>query len=97
MSKLVSRRGSHLLAYLLLGLLLSVADQRGILLRAGFGWLVDGAALVAGPITATLTQSVEWAGIEGFLRPLLLTLLYAGLLFALAIGLFRSKDLLWTE
>lgn len=58
---------------------------------------LDGAALLAPPLVANLMTSVHGAGLGRYTLAILLPLLAAGLLFLLAVWLFRRRDLLWTE
>ncbi len=93
MSRLVSRNGSNWVAYIVL-ILLTVSYER---LEYPNSALLDAARAaflsVLSPVTTTLLSS----GTDGYIQNLLITLAYATLLLALAIWLFRKKDLLWTE
>jgi hypothetical protein len=93
MSKLVSRRGSYLLAYTAVGILVTV-NEGTFLASHGLGWLVQAGGWLTAPMSALLSTEVV-AGPDPL--ALVAALVYAGILFALAAALFRRKDLLWAE
>jgi hypothetical protein len=97
LSRLVSRRGSHLLALGLLALLATVVEQEGVLLRS---WLAGPARTllaVSDPILTALREPALPASPGGYASNLLALAAYAVGLFALAAWLFRRKDLLWAD
>jgi len=94
MSKLASRAGSHLFVWGLLGGMAFLRER--VILFDVPAFLTDSVELIVRPITHTLTTTLEPFSIQ-ILPALMLTLLYAGGLFALAVWLFRHKDLLWLE
>ncbi len=96
LSKLVSRNGSHVIAYLALGAMAFGREQLRFLDSAQHSLWIDITERITLPITDTLTAPLEVNPVQ-VLPALALTLLYAGVLFALAVGLFSRKDLLWAE
>jgi hypothetical protein len=92
MSRLVSRRGSHLATVALVGLLATMRDAR---LVPGEVWAgpLTVARLLTGPLGEVM--SGESTLLNGPAASW--TLLYAVVLFMGAIFLIRSKDLLWAE
>lgn len=97
LSGLVERGGSHLLGYLLTAGLLIAYERKVFLTRHGMRWLSRSVETILWPIT-TLTEQAS-GGIHGmaYLLAWLFTLVYAVVLFALAVALFVDKDLLWSE
>ena len=97
LSGLVERGGSHLLGWVLLVGILIANDRKALLLRHGMSWLSRLADTLVWPI-GTLTEQAS-AGIHQseYLLAWLLTCLYALLLHAVGVTLFRHKDLLWSE
>lgn len=94
MSKLASRADSHLIVWGLLGGMAFLRER--VILFDVPAFLTDSIELVVRPITYTLTTMLEPFSIQ-ILPALLLTLVYAGGLFSMAVWLFRRKDLLWLE
>jgi hypothetical protein len=92
MSRLVSRRGSHLATIALMGLLVTISDSR---LGLGPEWSMprELARAILTPLTWVMSgdsavldaPAVAW------------TMLYALLLFLGAVLLFARKDVLWAE
>ena len=93
MGRLASRRGSHVVVFTVLGLMALSREQLRFLNVGESAWLVEAAELVARPVTDSLTANDAFQ----ILPALAVTGLYAIALFALAVGLFRGKDLIWTE
>ncbi len=97
MGRLVSRNGSYLITTGVVAFIATVSEQQVFLLKDQHDWLVETVALIASPVTATITVPVgNWA-LDQYWLPIALTLAYAALLFAIAAALFRHKDLLWAE
>ncbi len=94
MSKLASRRGSHVIVFAVLSGMALTREQIRYLANGESWWLLDAIELVVRPITDSLTVNLQTIEV---LPALLLTLLYAGVLFSIAMWLFRHKDLLWME
>jgi hypothetical protein len=94
MSKLASRAGSHLIAWGLLGGMAFLRER--VILFDVPAFLTDNVEFIVRPLTYALTTTLEPFSIQ-ILPALMLTLFYAGGLFALAVWLFRCKDLLWVE
>ncbi len=94
LSKLVSRGGSNLVAYLVLILAAVSYEPMDYPDTPVLNVMQDWTLRVLHPVTSTLLgdanlpQSALLVG---------LTLLYAAVLFALALWLFHRKDLLWAE
>lgn len=97
LSRLVSRRGSHLLALGLLALLATVVEQEGVLLSGGLAGPARALLAVSDPIMAALRQPALPASPGGYVLNLAALAIYAAGLFALAAWLFRRKDLLWAD
>jgi hypothetical protein len=97
LSSLVSRNGSHMVGYVLITALLVANDRRSYLVDHRLHWLSRAVSAILWPMATLLAQAS--AGIHGwrYLLALVLTIVYAGLLLGLAVGLFRHKDLLWAE
>ena len=97
LSGLAEQRGSHLLAWVLLVGILIANDREALLLRHGMSWLSRLVDTLLWPI-GTLTEQAS-AGIHQseYLLAWLLTCLYALVLYAVGVTLFRHKDLLWSE
>ena len=96
LSRLASRGGSYLVAYLLLGLSLTVSEQQR-LLGPELGWVPQTINVVTGPIAHLAASPVTpWEPVP-FLLALGVTSACSGLLFALAVWLFRRKNLMWAE
>ncbi|MCI0475222.1 MAG: hypothetical protein L0Y55_03170, partial [Anaerolineales bacterium] len=94
MSRLASRNGSHVIVFAGVGALaLSRELVRG-LANDQSHWIVDGVEFFVRPITDALTIHLQSSAV---LPGLVVTLLYAAVLLASAIGLFHRKDLLWME
>lgn len=97
LSRLVSRNGSHLVAFVVLALFATIVEQQGVLLRSNFAWLARTAAVVSNPIVTTLREPVEPLSVVTTASALLLMAVYTTGLFILAAWLFRHKDLLWVD
>ncbi|MEJ2732364.1 MAG: hypothetical protein P8189_02140 [Anaerolineae bacterium] len=97
LSSLVSRGGSHMLSYVLLAVLLIVNDQKAVLASQGLDWLGRGATVLLWPVSRLLAQASSGIHDRSYWLAGALTLTYAGLLLAMAIPLFKNKDLLWSE
>jgi hypothetical protein len=97
LSRLVSRNGSHLIAFGLLALFATVIEQEGVLLRSNFAWLVHVSAMVSSPVMATLREPVSAFQLGSYSAALLSMAAYTVGLFVLAAWLFRHKDLLWVD
>lgn len=97
LSRLVSRKGSHLIAFGLLAIFATIVEQQGILLRSNFAWLASTATLISSPIVTMLREPVAAHVITRYISAVLLLAAYALGLFALAAWLFRRKDLLWLD
>ncbi|MEM7536826.1 MAG: hypothetical protein AAF639_31895 [Chloroflexota bacterium] len=98
MTKLVSRHGSYLLAYLSIALVLVIPQQRYQWMQSQMGTaFLDAFNTVASPISRLLTDEVAVHNLGMYMGPLVLTLMYAIILFLVACGLFQRKDLLWSE
>jgi len=97
LSSLVSRDGSHMVGYVLITALLTANDRRSFLEDHRLHWLSRAVSAILWPMATLLAQAS--AGIHGrsYLLALALTVVYAGLLFGLAMALFEHKDLLWVE
>ena len=97
LSRLISRGGSHLIAFGLLALFATVFEQQGVLMRGDFAWLARAAAAIGSPIMATLREPVAPLVLARYGSTLLLMGAYTVGLFVLAAWLFRRKDLLWVD
>jgi len=97
LSSLVSRDGSHMVGYVLITALLIANDRRSFLEEHRLSWLSRAVSVLLWPIATLLAQAS--AGIHGrsYLLALVLTVVYAGILFGLATALLKHKDLLWPE
>jgi hypothetical protein len=89
--------GPRLMTVSALILVLAASDQQLAWQRGGLRWLLDGAAFLVSPIIANLMTEVHGAGLGRHALAILLPLIAAGLLFLLAVWLFRRRDLLCTE
>jgi hypothetical protein len=97
LSRLVSRNGSHLIAFGLLAIFATVIERQGLLLRSNFAWLVDTTTALSSPIVTMLREPVASLVLTRYASALLLLAAYTLALFALAAWLFRRKDLLWVD
>ena len=97
LTRLISRGGSHLIAFGLLALFATVFEQQGVLMRGDFAWLARVAAAIGSPIMATLREPVAPLVLTRYASSLLLMGAYTIGLFVLAAWLFRRKDLLWVD
>lgn len=97
LSRLVSRNGSHLVAFGLLALFATVIEQQGVLLRGNFAWLVRVVTTVGSPLLNVLSEPVAPLQLGSYAAALLMMAVYAIGLFVLAAWLFRHKDLLWVD
>lgn len=97
LSRLVSRRGSHLVALALLALAATVVEQEGVLLSGGLAGPARAVLAVIDPIMAALRMPALPASPAGYVLNLATLAAYAAGLFALAAWLFRRKDLLWAD
>ena len=97
LSRLTSRRGSHLIAFGLLATFATVIEQQGVLMRSNFAWLADTATAISSPIVTLLREPVAALVLTRYASALLLMAAYTLGLFALAAWLFRRKDLLWVD
>jgi hypothetical protein len=97
LSRLVSRNGSHLIAFGLLALFATVIERQGLLLRSNLAWLVDTTTALSSPIVTMLREPVAAPALTRYAFALLLLTAYSLALFALAAWLFRRKDLLWVD
>lgn len=97
LSALANRGGSHMLSYVLLAVLLIANDQRAVLTSHGLDWLARGVTLLLWPVSRLLAQASSGIHDRSYWLAGALTLVYAGLLLAVAISLFKDKDLLWSE
>ncbi len=97
MSRFVTRFGSNLVAYLLL--ILSLVSYQRVEYPAFpfLDWLESAFSIVMQPLTALMGSGADLATLPQLALALLLTLLYSLLLYALAVWLFRRKDLVWAE
>ena len=97
LSSLASRDGSHMVGYVLITALLVANDRRSFLEERRLGWLGRAVSAILWPMATLLAQAS--AGIHGrsYLLALVLTVVYAGILFGLATALLKHKDLLWPE
>ncbi len=93
MSHLVSRFGSNWLAYLVLILLLASYQRVEYLDSA----LLDTARTVLLTVLAPVTTTLLGGAGNAYLANIVITAVYAALLYALAVALFGRKDLLWAE
>lgn len=99
LSALVGRGGSHLVAWVLLAVLLVVNDQKARLRARGRGLdlLAQAATTILWPVNTLLSRASADIHNLVYFQAWILTLLYAGLLFGLAVQIFVDKDLLWSE
>lgn len=97
LSRLVSRHGSHLIAFGVLALFATVFEQEGVLLRGGLAGLAHAAEAIASPVFTLLRAPVLPVAPAPLAQAMGLLALYSAGLFALAVGLFRRKDLLWMD
>jgi hypothetical protein len=97
LTRLVSRNGSHLIAFGLLALFATVIEQEGVLLRSDFAWLARAAATISSPIIITLREPVAPLALGSYGTALLIMAGYTCGLLLLAAWLFRRKDLLWVD
>ena len=97
LSALTSQGGSHLIGYVLLTALLVVNDQKAILLSRGLDWLARAVTSILWPVNTLLSQASAGLHDRAYWLALILTCVYAAMLFALTTQLFADKDLLWTE
>ncbi len=97
LSRLVSRYGSHLVALALLALAATVVEQEGMLLQGGLAGLARAVLAILDPLLAMLREPALPASPAGYASNLLALAAYAVGLFALAVWLFRRKDLLWAD
>jgi hypothetical protein len=97
LSKLVSRGGSNLLAYGALIVTLSAYERERLPFEPMPDWLAQVVACVLRPLSATIVGGSDLSAPLGYAANLLGAWLYAAGLFALALWLFRRKDLLWVE
>jgi hypothetical protein len=97
LSTLTSRSGSHLLGYSLLAALLVANDQKSWLAARGWDWMVRVVTAVLWPVSTLLGQASAGQHGSTYWLSLVLTCLYAALIFGLAAQLFADKDLLWVE
>ena len=96
LAALTSRGGSHLALWVLLAVLLVAYDQKS---RLGPGLELAARLLTITfwPVSTLLARASAGVHDSSYFLALLLTLLYALLLFVLAVRLFGHKDLLWAE
>lgn len=97
LSRLVSRHGSHLIAFGLLALFATIFEQEGVLLRGGLAWLARAAEAIASPVFTLLRAPVLPVAPASLAEAAGLLTVYIVGLFALAVWLFRRKDLLWVD
>lgn len=97
LSRLVSRRGSHLLALGLLALAATVIEQEGMLLRSSLAGLARAVLAIVEPVLAMLRAPALPSSAAVYASNLLVLAGYATGLFVLASLLFRRKDLLWAD
>ncbi len=97
LSTLVGRSGSHLAGYVLLVGLLIANDQKTALAAHDLDWLVRALTAILWPVSTLLNQATAGIHDRSYFLAGVLTLVYAGLLFGLAVSLFEDKDLLWSE
>jgi hypothetical protein len=97
LSALVGRGGSHLVAWVLVAALLVVNDQKGRLQAHGLDWLAQTSTIILWPVNTLLAQASAGVHDLAYLQAWILTLLYAGFFFALAVQFFADKDLLWSQ
>ena len=97
LSRLVSRHGSHLIAFGLLALFATVFEQQGVLLRGDLAWLARAAEAIASPMITLLREPVLPVVPAPLAQAVGLLVVYIVGLFALAVWLFRRKDLLWVD
>jgi hypothetical protein len=97
LSRLISRGGSHLFALGLLAFVATVIEREGVLLRSSLAGLARAVLAVSDPVMAALREPAVPASLASYASNLLLLVVYALGLFALAVWLFRRKDLLWAD
>jgi hypothetical protein len=97
LASLTSRDGSHLLGYVLITALLVGNDRRWLLEQEGLRLLSGAVTVLLWPTTTLLAQASAGVHDRFYFLALAATLLYAALLFTLAVELFRHKDLIWPE
>jgi hypothetical protein len=81
----------------LLTALLVANDQKTWLRSHGFELVTRAISAILWPVNTLLSQASAGAHGRDFVLALLLTLLYAGVLYGLAAQLLEDKDLLWAE
>ncbi|MGB8646863.1 MAG: hypothetical protein WCF84_16605 [Anaerolineae bacterium] len=97
LSKLVTRGGSNLVAYLIVVLSLvsyQRAEYPSFLL---LDWTENLFTRILQPLTALISGGSDLITLSQYAIALAVTLLYSLLLYGLAIWLFRHKDLIWAE
>jgi hypothetical protein len=97
LAALTGRGGSHLALWVLFAALLVAYDQKSRFVGPGLEWASRLMAITFWPVTTLLSRASAGVHDGAYFLALLLTLVYALLLFALAAQLFRHKDLLWAE
>ena len=93
---LVARNYSHLITYFVLAILVTISEQKRVLIERDLGWLVEGVEWLVSPIKTTLSGAISLPLPEYF-QPLVFTLMYTTLLSGFAAWLFRRKDVIWME
>jgi hypothetical protein len=96
LSELVSRGASHLIGFVLLTLLLVSNDRKAVLVERGLELIAGFVAGVLWPVSTLLSRASAGVHDRSYFLALGSTLLFAVLLYWLALQLFADKDLLWT-
>jgi hypothetical protein len=97
LTRLVNRGGSQLVSYLVLIALLLIADQRWVLLVGRFRRLVDVYDRVVWPLGTLLKGVGRDVSIQRYVLAAAILVGAVALVLALAVELFRGKDLNWIE
>lgn len=97
LAALTSRGGSHLALWVLFAAVLVIHDQRSRLPSPQLDWAHCLLTGLFWPVSALLGRASDGIHDSSYFLALLLTLAYGLLLYVLAAGLFRHKDLLWAE
>ena len=94
LTRFISRGGSNLVAYVALILVFISYERLEYPDNPILDAIQQGILALLQPLTTGLLGA---EALVSYLPGLLITLLYAVILYALAVWLFRRKDLLWAE
>jgi hypothetical protein len=97
LSSLVNRGGFQVLGYVLVVGVLVANDREAWLTGQGFHWLGKAVDIVLWPMSMLLANATAGSHERTYFLAVAATFAFALLLYALAVLLFGTKDLLWPE